>query len=111
MGQPFSQLHILWTGTESQKVTPYVQRGVLLLKEIFGCVGIVCGGAVHWQRRTERRRVGSRRDLGSLSDRQWSGRLGGRVVVGGVIIIVVLVVTSAKPLTTRVETVRVSAST
>lgn len=105
MGQPFSQLHILRTGTESQEVTPYVQRGVLLLKEVFGCIGIVCGGAVHWQRRTERRRVGSRRDLGSLSDRQWSGRLGGRVVVVvGVIIVVVLVVTSAKPLATRVET-------
>lgn len=103
MSQPFSQLHVLRTSTESQEVASYIQGGILLLKKVLGGIGVVCGGAVHG--RTGGRRVGKRRHLGRLGNRRrhWSPivHLGGVVVV--VIVVVLVVASSAKPLATGIE--------
>lgn len=49
MSQPFTQLHILWTGTEGQEVAPHIQRGVLLLKEVLGSIGVICSEVINGQ--------------------------------------------------------------
>lgn len=106
MGQPFSQFHILRAGTECQEVSPYVQRGILLLEEIFGGIGVVGGGVVRWQRRSKRRGARMRRCLGRLRHRRLNRSSVAHfrdvviVVAAGV---VVLVVTSAKSLATRIQ--------
>lgn len=41
VSQPLSQLHILRASTEGQEVAPHVERGILLLKEVFGSLGVV----------------------------------------------------------------------
>lgn len=49
MSQPFSELHILGTGTQGQEVTPHIQRRVLLLEKVFGSIGIICGEVINSQ--------------------------------------------------------------
>lgn len=41
VSQPLAQLHILRASTEGQEVAPHIQRGILLLEEVFGALGIV----------------------------------------------------------------------
>ena len=49
MGQPFAQLHILGASTQGQEVASHVQGGILLLKEVLGGIGIVCGKIIDGQ--------------------------------------------------------------
>ena len=91
MSQPLSKLDIFRTGTESQEVTPDIERGVLLLEEVLGGIGVVRGEVVHGETISERWRVGHGTSLGGLGSlRRTLGR-------------VVLVVSSpAEPLATVV---------
>lgn len=107
MGQPFSQFHILRTGTERQEVAPYVQRGILLLEEVLGGIGIVGGGVVHRQRRSNRRGAGMRRRLGRMRHRRLNrssvAHLGNAVIVAAASVVVLVVTSSAKSLATRIQ--------
>lgn len=106
MGQPFSQFHILRAGTECQEVAPYVQRGIFLLEEVFGSIGIVGGGVVRRQRRSKRRGAGMRRCLGRMRHRRLNrssvvhlGNVG--IVVVATSVVILVVTSSAKSLATR----------
>lgn len=91
VSQPFTQLHILRTSTEGQEVAPHIERGVLLLKEVLGGIGVICREVIDCQAVGQRRRVrhGALRILGGLC------RTLGRVVP--------VVTSPAKPLATGVK--------
>lgn len=79
MSQPLAQFHILRTGAEGQEVTPHIERGVLLLKEVFGGVGVICGEIVDGQTVGQRGRI--RHGAGSGILRSLCGTLRGVVLV------------------------------
>lgn len=98
MGQPFTQLHVLGTGTQRQEVTLHIEGGIFLLKEVLGSIGVVGGGGVHGETRGEGRRVGHMAGGRHLGRRRRS-RTSIVHLCGIVIVVVVLVViASAKPL-------------
>lgn len=66
MSQPFPQLNVLGTGTQSQEVPLHVQRGIFLLEEVLGSFGVIRERAVHV--RGERCGVGHGTRLGCLGN-------------------------------------------
>lgn len=57
MSQPLAQLHVLRACTKGQEVTPHVERGVLLLEEVLGRIGVICGHIIHGEAVREGRGV------------------------------------------------------
>lgn len=100
MGQPFTQLHVLGTGTQGQEVALYIEGCVFLLEEVLGGIGVVGGGGVHGETRGEGRRVGhmagGRHLRGRRRSRTSIVHLCGIVVV--IVVVVLVVIASAKPL-------------
>jgi hypothetical protein len=66
MSQPLAKFYILGTSTQGQEVAPHIQRGVLLLEEVLGGIGVIRGEVVHRETVSERLRVGNGARLRSL---------------------------------------------
>lgn len=54
VSQPLAQFHILRTSTQGQEVTPHIQRGILLLKEVLWGIGVIGGDVI------DRKAIGKR---------------------------------------------------